>query len=165
MMMSYDTFDYTLSGYPSSFAPKRVSKILKQDTEAGYTATAPAFTKDYWIFTVGWNAMQPDGYVYLVNFFHSHRGGLQFYFRWPTGIFGEAGSRIGLSDNDITKYYTNAPDLAASPGSTYPFGSEKEQGFGHSPIYLVKFDMDELESTLIMARKNLWQVNVTLRHT
>ncbi len=160
--MSYQTLDYSKSGYPSSFAPKRVSHFLAQDTEAGYSQTSPSFTRDYWSFSVGWAAMSPDSYVYLMNFFHSHRGGQFFYFRWPTGIFGADGSTSGLSDTDAL----NAPGIyEADPGGVFPFSSEIAQGFGYSPIQLVRFDIQELEATLINARKNLWTVNVVLRQT
>ncbi len=160
--MSYDTFDYSISGYPSSFSPRRISKILKQETEAGYTATSAAFTRDYWTFQVGWNAMSPNGYIYLMNFYHSHRGGSLFYFRWPTGQFGAEGSTSGLSSD----YVAGAPGAyEADPGSSYPFGSETAPGFGYSSIYLVRFDIDDMEASLINARKNLWQVSITLRST
>jgi hypothetical protein len=144
--MSYDTFAWTLTedaqgaGYPQTFRPKRLSPILRQTVEAGYMVTRPKFTKDQWVFTTGWKTMKPSGYIYLVDFFNDHRGGTGFYFTWPVGLFGIPPQM----------YF-------ADPGGISPWSSEVEPGFGESPTYLVRFDMDELDFDRVEGvRNNLW---------
>jgi hypothetical protein len=128
--MAYDTWDWnkdTGSGNPSGFEPNRVSPTLKQDKESGNTATRPLYTRDYWIFSVDFSLIRPNGYIYIIDFFHAHRGGLPFYMTWPVGLYGIP-----------PEYYT------ADPGGLSPWSSEVEPGYGESPTYLVRFNQDQL---------------------
>jgi hypothetical protein len=151
--MAYDTWAWALTddaqgvGYPQRFNPKRISPLRKQSVEAGYTVTRPKFTKDYWIFTVGWDTLHPSGYIYLVDFFYDHRGGVAFYFTWPVGLYGIPPQM----------YF-------ADPGGVSPWSSEVEPGFGESPTYLCRFDMDELSADRVQqVANNYWAAEIQLR--
>jgi hypothetical protein len=128
--MSYDTFSWDKdvgAGNPSGFEARRQSPIVKQETEAGYTVTRAQYTRDFWLFNVTWTLLRPQGYVYLVQFFHDHRGGTPFYFQPPWGLYG------------IPPEYETA-----DPGGVSPWSSELEPGYGDSPTYLVRFNSDVL---------------------
>jgi hypothetical protein len=151
--MAYDTWAWALTedaqgaGYPQRFQPIRTDPRLGQRVEAGYSPTRPKYTKAYWIFNVGWSTLHPSGYIYLVDFFDDHRGGIPFYFTWPVGLYGIP------------------PQLYfADPGGLSPWSSEVEPGFGESPTYLCQFDMDELGAERVEGvSNNYWQLEVKLR--
>lgn len=128
--MAYDTFSWDAdsgAGNPSAFEARRNSPLLKQDTEAGYTITRPKYTRDFWVFAVTWSLLRPHSYIYLVDFFHDHRGGQAFYFKAPWGLYGIP-----------EELYT------ADPGGLDPWSSEIEAGYGDPPTYLVRFNSDIL---------------------
>lgn len=153
--MAYETWNWTLdesgggSGLPQRFLPKRVSPLLKQETEAGYIVTRPKYTKDHWIFQVGWDTMHPAGYVYLANFFYARRGGDLFYFTWPVALYGLP-----------SELYT------ADPGGISLWASEVEPAYGVSPTWLVRFNQDELNAERVQGvENNYWRVEMELRTT
>jgi hypothetical protein len=128
--MAYDTWSWdreTGAGFPSGFEPSRVSPILTQDKEAGYTPTRPLYTKDFWVFSVEFSLIRPPSYIYMIDFFHDHRGGIPFYFLWPWGLWGIP-----------EQFYT------ADPGGIDPWSSEVEPGYGDSPTWLVRFNQDRI---------------------
>jgi hypothetical protein len=124
--MAYDTFSWdpdTGAGNPSAFEGRRNSPIVGPDLDAGYAETAPEYTRDLWTFTVSWSILRPASYIYLVDFFHDHRGGLPFYFRQPWGLYG------------IPPEYETA-----DPGGLSPWSSEVDPGYGDAPTHLVRFN-------------------------
>lgn len=131
--MAYATWDWsklTGVGATCSIETDRLSPQLSHEVQAGYLVTAPAFTKDFWIFRINFKVLRPSGYIYLIDFFHSHRGGGLFYFRLPFGLYG-----IPL------EFYT------ADPGGISPWSSELDPGFGEAPTYLVRFTNKSLPLT------------------
>jgi hypothetical protein len=116
--------------------------MLKQDKESGYQQTAPLFTKDCWKFSVEWGLIMPASYIYLVNFWHDHRGGQLFYFAWPWGLYG-----IPL------EMYN------ADPSGSSPWSSEVDVGFGDAPTYLVYFTQDEFPIERHMTPENYWKTS------
>ena len=135
------------SGEPNGeFTPIRYSRMLTNESEAGYRYTRAAFTKDYWILKVGWNAMYPSGYIYTMDFFHAHRGGQLFYMKWPLGLYGIP-----------YEYYF------ADPGGTGVWSSETEIGYGDGPTLLVQFTTDQLSASRVMSPENYWQVSFEVR--
>lgn len=128
--MAYVTFSWDVdagAGFPSGLESRRHSPLVTQDSEAGYTLSRPRYTRDYWVFAVTWAIIRPASYVYLVDFFHAHRGGDPFYFKIPWGLYGIP-----------PEYYT------ADPGGVSPWSSEIEPGYGDAPTYLVRFNSDIL---------------------
>lgn len=126
--MAYDTFSWDKdagAGNPSAFEGQRNSPIITQESEAGYFPTAPKYTRDFWIFSVSWSLVRPASYIYLMDFWHDHRGGIPFYFKQPWGLYGIP-----------PEFYT------ADPGGLSPWSSEVEPGYGDAPTYLVRFNSD-----------------------
>ena len=129
--MSYLTWDWdsaTGSGWPSAFMPEHVDPILTQESEAGVVSTEPLFTAPHWVFNLEFSVIRPWGYIYLVNWRHTHRGGIPFYFRWPyelAGIPPEA--------------------YLADPGGITPWSSEIAPLAGHGPTYLVYWVNDTFQ--------------------
>lgn len=131
--MAYSTWDWskvTGVGATCSIDTERLSPALSDEVQAGYITTAPAFSKDFWLFKINFKVIRSPGYIYLVDFFHSHRGGQLFYFKLPFGLYG-----IPL------EFYT------ADPGGVSPWSSEKEIGYGEPPTYLVRFMNQSLPIT------------------
>lgn len=134
-----ETWSWEQMGRPSGFAPVRVSPVLIQDKEAGYQVTRPKFTKDIWKFQIEYARMKPSAYIWLVNFFHLHRGGQLFYFQWPFGGFG------------IPEEYQEP-----NPGSPLPFSTEIAVGYGEGPVHIARFVSTELAVKRLRAHDNYW---------
>jgi len=133
--MSYAAFDWTIAtgaGATVSLETERLSPMLSNTVEAGYLTTAPSYTRDQWLFKVHFKILRASGYIYLNDFFHSHRGGQLFHFRIPVGLFGIP----------LEFYY-------ADPGGLSPWSSELEIGYGEAPTYLCRF----LNQSLAIARR------------
>lgn len=140
--MSYVTWDWsreTGTGNPSALEPRRVSPLMKNENDAGYVFTSPLHTRDYWIFSVSFALIRPQGWVYLVDLFHAHRGGLPFYFLMPWGLYGYP-----------------EPFDTADPGGVSPWSSEVEIGYGEGPTWLVRFNSDQLPVTRLKMSDNYW---------
>lgn len=149
--MSYVQWEWDLSasgsGLPNGeFTPTRHSPLVKNETDAGYRYTRAAFPKDYWTFRVGWNAISPSGYIYVMDFFHSHRGGQLFYMEWPVALYGIP-----------YEYYF------ADPGGTGIWSSETEIGYGEGPNLLVQFITEEMSASRVMGPENYWQLTFEVR--
>lgn len=127
--MSYVKWDWTTetgSGQPSGFESVRRSPQERHDIDAGYQATSPNYTCDKWLYKVEFACIEPSCFVWLVDFWHAHRGGQFFYFTWPVGLFG-------LPE----ELYT------ADPGGSSPWSSELAPGFGEAMWHLCRFKDDE----------------------
>jgi hypothetical protein len=122
--MSYDTWDWTILtgvGATCNITTDRLSPVLSNTVEAGYLETGPKYSRDNWLFKVNFKVLRPSGYVYLVNFYHDHRGGQLFYFKLP---FGLQGIPLEL--------------YSADPGGQSPWSSEVDLGAGEAPTYLAR---------------------------
>jgi hypothetical protein len=120
---------------------------LSQASDAGYYATRPAFTRDRWLVELEFKMVRPSGFTYIVDFFHDHRGGTPFYFRFYFGLWGIP------------------PEYAiADPGGVSPWSSEIEPGFGDAPTWLVRFDpsMSKLPFSRYRAAENYWEMTSPL---
>ena len=123
--MAYDTFSWDKvdgAGLPSAYKCERLSPLVEFTDDAGYPHASPENTRDRWVFSASWTILRPAGYVYLVDFFHAHRGGQFFFFMAPWGL-------AGIPDNIET----------AVPGGLSPWDSEVIPGAGEPPTYLVRF--------------------------
>lgn len=140
--MAYDTWDWdktTGVGYPSGVELKRQSPTLRQSSDAGYVSTRPAFTRDRWLIGVSFALIRPAGFIYLVDFFHSHRGGTPFYWKCHFGFYG------------IPYTYE-----LADPGGISPWSSEIDPGYGDAPTWLVRFNADDLPLSRLKMHDNYW---------
>jgi len=138
--MPYTNWDWAEAGYPNgAFVPSRKSPLMRNSGDAGYTQTRPMWTRDLWVFNVEYSVIMPEAYIYIVNFWHTMRGGALFYFTWPVGLYGIP-----------PEYYF------ADPGGLSPWSSEEAIGYGESPEHLVRFGMDELAVSRVMATENYW---------
>ena len=138
--MAYDTWDWDQAGYPNrGFQPIRKSPRLMNSGDAGYAQTRPLWTRDLWTFNLEYSVVYPEGFIYIVNFWHSMRGGALFYLPWPVGLYGIP-----------PEYYT------ADPGGLSPWSSEVEPGYGEGPTHLVRFGMDDLSLSRVAAPENYW---------
>jgi len=141
--MSYPTWDWTRetgSGRPTVFDPYRLSPMLKQDKESGYQQTAPLYTKDYWKFSIEFGLIFPASYIYLVDLWHSVRGGQLFYLSWPWGLYG-----IPL------ELYN------ADPSGSSPWSSEFDVSLGNAPTWLCHFTQDQIPLRRLKTHENYWQ--------
>ena len=126
--MAYATWSWTDAGLPNgAWRTKRRSIRLKNENDSGYPQTRPLYTRDLWTFELEYAVLGPAAYVYVVGFFHDHRGGDLFYLNGPWGLYGIP-----------PEYYV------ADPGGLSPWSSEIEPGYGDAPTHLVRFGMDEL---------------------
>jgi hypothetical protein len=119
--MAYLTFEFYPGVHISNFQPVWDDNVLESQTESGHKETASDDVRGRWIFKIGLSHITPEYYIYLVDFFHAHRGGALFYFKVPYGIAGipeEGGTSI--------------------PGGDNPWDSEVEPGAGEGPTYLVR---------------------------
>jgi hypothetical protein len=101
-----------------------MSPVLYNDTDAGYRMTSPKHTKDRWKASFDYNDnLSPSGFIYLADFYDTHRGGALFYFKIHLGLYGIP-----------YEYYQ------ANPGGINIWDSEIEPGYGDAPTWLVRFD-------------------------
>lgn len=141
--MSYTKWDWSVesgSGLPRGFEPVRRSPQRRHETDAGYFETEPKYTRDTWLFRVEWGHIYPQCYIWLVNFWHAHRGGQLFHFTWPVGLYGLP------------------PEFdTADPGGVSPWSSEIEPGYGEAMWHLCRFVGDDFGVRRIdSAIDNLW---------
>lgn len=140
--MAYETWDWDSIGKACDFNPKRNSPTVRSPDAAGYVKTRTMWTRDLWVFTLNYHFLGPSAYVYLVNFFHTHRGGTLFYFPWPIVLM-------------------NYPPMGgdADAGGNQPFDSELDVGFNEGPTILGRFGMDALDCRRIPNKRNYWRTN------
>jgi hypothetical protein len=146
--MAYDNWDWTFesgSGPPDSFEPIRNFPALTQTSDAGYSASGSKWTKDRWTYRMSWDALLPPCAYYLIQFTHTHRGGIPFYIDWPMGIYGIP---LGFGGGAV-------------PGGRNPFDSELISGFGQSHIILAKF-VSETLALKKMKGFNAWMTTQAL---
>lgn len=137
--MAYVTWDWSQSGYPSNFSPSRKSPQLRNENDAAYVQTRPQWTRDLWVISLEFSIIRPASYTYLIDFFHTHRGGAFFYWMWPYGLYGIP-----------PEYYT------ADPGGLSPWSSELTPGFGEAMTLLVRFGMNEFPVSRRKTAENIW---------
>ncbi len=148
--MSYDTWDWTIdtgSSYPTSFTPRWIDPLDMQPREARYQSTAPKYTDGYWVWEAEWGFIRPQCWIYMVNFFYNHRGGMPFYVVFPFELA------------DIPEEV-----MIADPGGLGPWFSEVEPGAGEGPTKLMFFPQDEFPVRKIPnTRQNYWQTTGTIQ--
>jgi hypothetical protein len=143
--MAYVTWDWdrdTGTGYPSKVEIHRLSPVVRSDTESGYQITRSKWTRDRWLIVIDFALIRPTGFIYLVDFFHAHRGGAAFYWMYPYGIYG-------IPEEMMT----------ADPGGSSPWSSEVEPGFGDAPTWLCRFATDKLPLSRQKRHDNYMQLS------
>ena len=121
-------FPWFATGYVNEFGVTEISQTVRHNYP-GYTATRPKTTKMQKKFSLKWHAMTNEQWLALITFWRMMRGGMdEFYFEFPIGLYG-AGSFGG---GEVTQETGDG------------FDSFLRTGYGSGPMFLVRFENDEL---------------------
>ena len=138
-------FPWNSTGYANELGVTEIAQTVKHDYP-GYTPTRARTTRMQKKFALQWNAMTNGQWLSFIKFWRTVRGGAgEFYFEFPVNLYG-TGTFGGINGEE--------PDDG--------FDAEANTQYGNGPMFLVKFESDELPQGFRLEAFEGWIVSANM---